>query len=100
MSTDEIVERVARAIWFREWEDDFPRRGSIEHALARNMARAAIVETLRAVRPLTPKVGEAGVNAFWPGEEMVYPNEHDGPEHAIDAAWQAMIDSLLSSLPI
>lgn len=35
------LEHVAKAIWFAEWEEFFPPRGTIQYALAMQMAVAA-----------------------------------------------------------
>ena len=37
-----ILDRVSRAIWAAEWEDPYPRPGTIERAIAEQMAKAAI----------------------------------------------------------
>ncbi len=42
-----MLERVARAIWASEWDEELPPAGYVQHALAVQMARAAI-EAMRA----------------------------------------------------
>lgn len=37
-----ILDRVARAIWDAVWEEPYPDAGTIQHAIAENMAKAAI----------------------------------------------------------
>lgn len=48
--TDPLIESVARAAYAAEWEGDFPSPGSIQHELAMNIARAAILATLEGLR--------------------------------------------------
>jgi hypothetical protein len=45
------LEHVARAIWFAEWEEPFPRAGTITHAMAMQMAVAATEALAQAMEP-------------------------------------------------
>lgn len=51
---------------------------------------------LTAIREPSEAMVDSGIEAFWPGDEAAYPDEHGGCEPAINAAWQAMINAALA----
>ena len=61
-------------------------------------ARAAILATLRGVRESTQGQIEAGIGAQWPGPEIVYADEFNGPEEQVCAGYSAMIDALIAEM--
>lgn len=75
-----MLERAARAAWAAEWEEPFPRAGTIQHALAVQVATAVI----RAVREPSGEMMQAG-NRMW---------LDDGNERQI---FEAMIDAALEA---
>lgn len=45
------LEHVASAIWFAEWDEPFPPEGTIQYALAMQMAVAATEALAQAMEP-------------------------------------------------
>ena len=99
MTREQRIECMAKA----EFQHDTPR-GKWEELPERfkdtyREGHAAVLDALTAagmvVVPSEPTevMIVAGVNAHYPGNEVIYPDEHDGPETAVIAAYRAMTEA-------
>jgi len=78
----EMVERVAGAIWLAEYDEELPPAGSVTHAMALQMASAALTAMREPTKEMLASVdGEDGDKYVSRGRAF--------------SAWQAMIDAAL-----
>lgn len=81
----EMIEQVARAIWWAEYNEDLPPEGTRSRARSYDMARAAIIT----MGHLTEAMEEAGadcIGSFSRRQALITANE----------VWEAMIEAAVA----